>query len=84
LQLRVPRLGFLEDVKWAIYPEKYRDLRKWSELSGDATTPKTIPASPPIPIQRLPNITANISTVATDPIVSNTSVQPRVRLVAMM
>jgi hypothetical protein len=22
LQLRVPRLGFLEDVKWAIYPEK--------------------------------------------------------------
>jgi hypothetical protein len=41
LQLRVLSFGSLEDVKWAIYPEKYRDPRKWSELSGDAMTPET-------------------------------------------
>jgi hypothetical protein len=73
-----------DKVKWEIDAEKYQDLREWSELSGEATMPKTSPASPPIAIQRLPNITANISTATTDPTVSNTSVQPKVRPVTMM
>ena len=39
IRYSLSRLGFLQDVKWAIYPEKYRDLRKWSELNGDAKMP---------------------------------------------